>query len=412
MSDLNAELQTLSNSWSDSLKVLKGNPDIVEATVPGVSIEQIDETVKTLIDWASRVRAPQGFRPIYPIIKIQLAASLKKLAQQAQNLKADPATHFPAFMAQIVQCFAPITAAVTFSEKNEGQKIVAELGGELSQHIALINTAQTELNAKLEVLKKTEKSAAEITDQAVQAEADATAIKKVITSLEGDKETAATHLKAIHSASDEIETAKEGLTTLEKQNLTLNAKLEEQSKQLQTLMDKTLAQQELIDELLPKGTSAGLANAFNKQRMRFGRSQVGWAVAFLASVGMLIAFAWQIKAGLPSVNSQDVWAYLLYRIPLATPMIWLGWFSAIQYGNVLRLKEDYAFKEATSMAFAGYRNHMEHLGGISEADGSNALNKLALVTISILGSDPLRLLQGQASDASPIEKLSALFKSE
>ena len=47
-----------------------------------------------------------------------------------------------------------------------------------------------------------------------------------------------------------------------------------------------------------------------------------------------------------------------------------------------------------------------------DADAGTALNKLALGTISILGSDPLRLLQGQASDASPIEKITSILKPE
>jgi uncharacterized membrane protein len=231
-----------------------------------------------------------------------------------------------------------------------------------------------------------------------------------MSSLEGQSTTAASQLEAIESASSDIETAKICLSALEKQHEILQSKLQDQSEKLQELISKTSAQQSLIDDLLPRGTSAGLAAAFNQQRTRFGRSQMGWAISFLASVGTLIVFAWHIKAGLPTSSSPDTWAYLLFRIPLASPMIWLGWFSAIQYGNVLRLKEDYAFKEATSMAFAGYRDHMEHLGGIAEADAGTALNKLALVTISILGSDPLRLLQGQASDVSPIEKLTAILK--
>ncbi len=409
MSDLAQELDTLSDSWSHALTVLKGNPDIVQAVVPGVSIEQVDDTVKTLIHWASKVRAPHGFRPIYPIIKLQLSASVKKLAQQAQNLKGDPTTHFPAFVAQLVQCFAPITAACTFSEKAEAHRMVADLGGELGQHIALMTTAQKELDEKMALLGKSQETADEISDQAEQAQADATKIQTFVTSLEGQSTTAASHLESIESANTEIEAAKTRTAALEKQNETLQTKLQDQSKRLQDLIEKTAAQQKLIDDLLPRGTSAGLAAAFNQQRIRFGRSQAGWAVTFLISVGMLITFAWHIKAGLPSTSSSDVWAYLLYRIPLASPMIWLGWFSAIQYGNVLRLKEDYAFKEATSMAFAGYRDHMDHLGGLAEPDGTTALNKLALVTITILGSDPLRLLQGQSSDVSPLDKISALL---
>lgn len=410
MSDLKQELKILADSWESTMPILNGNPDIVQSVVPGCSVEQINETVQTLIQWASKVRAPHGFRPIYPIIRLQLAASLKKLSQQAQNLKGDPAGQFAAFVTQLVQCIAPITAACTFSEKAEGHRIVADLGGELGQHLALMNTAQKELDGKLEILEKAEEVAEGVATQAEQAAGDVRKIQEFMASLEGQAATAATQLEAIGSASTDIDSAKTGLANLEKQNEELQTKLQNQSKQLQELIEKTTTQQKLIDELLPRGTSAGLANAFNLQRERFGRSQAGWAVAFLASVGILIGFAWHIKSGLPAGGTADVWGYLLYRIPLASPMIWLGWFSAIQYGNVLRLKEDYAFKEATSMAFAGYRNHMEHLGGIADADAGTALNKLALVTISILGSDPLRLLQGQASDVSPIDKLTAILK--
>lgn len=102
MSDLEQELKTLTESWEAAMPILNGNPDIVQTVVPGSSVEQINETVQTLIRWASKVRAPHGFRPIYPIIRLQLSASLKKLAQQAQNLKGDPAGQFAAFVTQLV----------------------------------------------------------------------------------------------------------------------------------------------------------------------------------------------------------------------------------------------------------------------------------------------------------------------
>ncbi len=45
----------------------------------------------------------------------------------------------------------------------------------------------------------------------------------------------------------------------------------------------------------------------------------------------------------------------LNHLPLLGPFIWLGWFSAVQYGYVSRVREDYAFKFAASMAFEGYK---------------------------------------------------------
>lgn len=54
---------------------------------------------------------------------------------------------------------------------------------------------------------------------------------------------------------------------------------------------------------------------------------------------------------------------------------------------------------------------MEHLSGVSSADGENALERLALVTIAVLGTEPLRLLQKQHQDASPMDKVIGLMAS-
>lgn len=412
MPELNPAIETITEAWTASLPILQANPSIVESVAQGCSVEQCDEAVQTVLKWASSNRAPHGFRPIYPIVRLQLAASLTTLAQQAQNLKGSPATHFAAFFTQLLQCIAPITAACTFSDKAESHKAVAELGGELSQHIALMHTAQGELGKKMAVLEKSEATAVLVDEHASAVESAATEIEAAVAKLAEQSTSASTHLEEIEESHTEIEAQKTRLDGLIKQNEALQSQLQDQAKHAQDIANKADKQQKLLDELLPRGTSAGLASAFNQQRTRFGWSQIGWAIAFLGSVITLIVFAWSIKLGLPTSTPSEIWSYLLFRIPLASPLIWLGWFSAIQYGNVLRLKEDYAFKEATSMAFAGYRDHMEHLREVDDTDAGNALNKLALVTISILGNDPLRLLQGQTSDASPLDKISSLLKSQ
>lgn len=409
MAELNLTVETIKEAWAATLPVLQASPEIVESVAPGCSIEQCDEAVQTILKWASSNRSPHGFRPVYPIVRLQLAASLTTLSQQAQNLKGNPAAHFAGFFAQLLQCIAPITAACTFSDKAETHKALGELGGELSQHIALMHTAQHELGQKMGVLEKSEATATLVDERAEAVEAAAKEIEATVSKLEEQSAAASTHLKEIEEHHDEIESLKTRLDGLIKQNETLHSQLEEQAKQAQAIAKKAEDQEKLLEELLPRGTSAGLASAFNQQRTRFGWSQIGWAAAFLGSVITLIVFAWSIKLGLPTSTPSEIWSYLLFRIPLASPLIWLGWFSAIQYGNVLRLKEDYAFKEATSMAFAGYRDHMEHLRGVDDEDAGTALNKLALVTISILGNDPLRLLQGQSADASPLEKIGALL---
>jgi hypothetical protein len=102
---------------------------------------------------------------------------------------------------------------------------------------------------------------------------------------------------------------------------------------------------------------------------------------------------------------QPLWILLLQRLPLAAPMIWLGWFSAVQYGNTLRVQEDYAFKEATSKAFAGYRDHMEYLAKVNLEEGNSAMTRMAQRTIDILALEPLRIFQGIDKDATPSHSL-------
>lgn len=412
MPDLNDHLAILDEAWAESLRVLIENPEIVEAKAPGCSPEQVDESVKTVMKWAGSIRSPHGFRPIYPIARLQLATSLAALAEQAQNLKANPAGYFPAFLDKLLDVFTPITAASVFSDKIEAQKGLAELGAELSQHIALMQTAQSELSEKIKALDEGDLAAEKIHAQAEQANASSLAIQQGVEKLDAQATEAAACLEAIKESESTIHENEKSAQALVAKNQALQAKIEEQKAALEALTQKAKEQHNLIDELLPSATSAGLARAFQIQRTRFGNSQAGWAAAFFASLVTLIVFSWQIKLGIPEGSSSEVWTYLLFRMPLAAPLVWLGWFSAIQYGNVLRLKEDYAFKEATSMAFAGYRDHMEHLHAVDDAQAGNALNQLALTTIAILGNDPLRLLQAQTTDASPWEKSANLLKSK
>jgi hypothetical protein len=161
---------------------------------------------------------------------------------------------------------------------------------------------------------------------------------------------------------------------------------------------------ELVSALLPRAASAGLASGFASRAKQLQPAKLGWTVGFLTSIGFLMYFAFQI-VGLDLVDTDDLWRHVLHRMPLAAPFVWLGWFSAVQYGNALRMQEDYAFKEATCKAFIGYRDHMEHLASVDAEEGHSAMNLLAGETIRILAQEPLRILQRSHKDVSPTQGL-------
>lgn len=231
------------------------------------------------------------------------------------------------------------------------------------------------------------------------------------------KEITATQTKANETlesiTEDEAATTKlkEDAAEIEKRNASLAKKLEEQAATLTKLQSSTDEQSKLITALLPKGASAGLASSFGARVGQLEAAKWMWMGIFIGTVLMLALFAWQIVQ-IPQANTEQIWTHVLHRLPLASPLIWLGWFSAIQYGNTLRVQEDYAFKEATSKAFEGYRSHMEHLASVDLKEGNTAMTMLAAKTIDILSHEPLRILAKSERDVSPTHALAELLSAK
>jgi hypothetical protein len=125
---------------------------------------------------------------------------------------------------------------------------------------------------------------------------------------------------------------------------------------------------------------------------------------FIGTTAGLAFFAHDLLS--VTLDQKSFLTYLIFRITLAAPLVWLGWVSAVQYGNIVRVQEDYAFKEATSKAFQGYRDHMEHLFTVNSDEEGNAMRLLAVETIKILAREPLRIYGHTHDDASPMQKMS------
>ncbi len=156
-----------------------------------------------------------------------------------------------------------------------------------------------------------------------------------------------------------------------------------------------------IDELLPGATGAGLASAFGKRREQFMLPQRIWQCVFLAAIIGLLAVAgydFGVSKPLTSWTLDSLGLLLLHRLPFVVPLVWLAIYSARQASLAKRLEEDYAFKEATSRSFEGYRRQMGELE-------SGALSRLCLNTLAIISQHPGRIYEKHRSDVTPISAL-------
>lgn len=398
MDELVSQVVKLRESWNATYAAVQANPAAVAPYLNGVTVEQIDEVVKTTKNLLVRAKAPKGFHPSFHMAKALAITALPYTLAAATNLQAGQYAHFPAFLAGLNQILSAAHSLITFSDNRE---VVAGLSAELAENISLLDTAQTELKRKSDNLESATQIAEKIESSVSLIEGYEVDSKKLIDAIEKTLEVA-------KEKTAEVEVIKVQQNEMQKQISAVLAKaaaiqeeLNEKKEELAEITGKAVKQEEIIAGLLPKGASAGLAYSFHGRVVSMEKTKLVWLIIFLLSIAGLVLTGYWITILTAKDPNLVIWQATIHKLPLLIPLVWLGWFSAIQYGNSLRVQEDYAFKEATSNAFQGYRDHMEHLQSIESSDAKSALDLLAIRTIEILAAEPLRVFQKNERDASP-----------
>ncbi len=433
MEDIKSQFSEVKSVWEIVYKNALGNPQLWKPHLPNASLEMLNEAVDTVSIWLERSKAPNGLSPVYQLAKSVAAIYLPSLLSAAQQLETGSYSHFQNFVGYLISTLAAIHTMAVYTPKNNQESINADFSAELSQALSLLNTAQRELSEKLVTLGKSQILAEEITKsheaikvteeeieaykiRVVEYETQAnsclqnvnTSSEEVIRIHQEYNETIENNQREFESQIKEQTGSYEKILNVHKEKhdvLLANSnklydELMEMSDELSRLQDKCKDQEKIIDSILPRGASAGLAAAFSQRGKQLDTAKWAWLFAFVGSLIGLSAFAWHL-VGMEVPVGTTFWDQLLSRLPLAAPMVWLGWFSAIQYGNIIRVQEDYAFKEATSKAYQGYKDHMEHLGNVNLDEGKTALALLSEATINVLSREPLRIYGKTEQDASP-----------
>jgi hypothetical protein len=399
MEDILNKITLLKENWKKVYTLALTNDAQWKAHLPFSSQTEVNEVMNTLTNLLDRTRAPKGFEPNFHLAKGLALSTISQSITSLQNVAAGTWGHLPNFIASLNQLLACFHNMIVFSDKKQTREAIAELGDKLAQALALVDTAQTEMKNKIEVLEKSEELAEQIEKNG-----------EIIEEFKTKAETSLEQIQNNNSESDKIFTKitekEKEITDLKKlldkeisRNKELNDTILEQTDSIEEIKLKCEEQETKIDQLLPKGTSAGLAYSFGDRVIKINNSKLVWMGIFLLSIVSLVGVGAWIFYSQPN-TPVELWQRVLERLPLTAPLIWLGWFSAIQYGHIIRLQEDYAFKEATSKAFAGYKDHMEHLSSVSDESSKTALDLLSKKTIEILARSPLRIYSKSEDDVS------------
>ncbi len=179
------------------------------------------------------------------------------------------------------------------------------------------------------------------------------------------------------------------------------------------LSDKLKELNDRAESLLPGATSAGLASAFNKQKDRFAVPQKRWLLTFITCiVGLIVVslpsffttvFGVPFFGHEPDKTWDGVLRGLTVRLPIVIPLVWLAIYAGRNYMLSLRLEEDYAYKEAISTAFEGYKREMESIVA-KDPTSPTPLTTLCVNVLTALADRPGRIYEGKHQDITPLNE--------
>ncbi|MDR0533922.1 MAG: hypothetical protein LBH01_08205 [Verrucomicrobiales bacterium] len=398
-------LQKIEVMWDSVASSAQITSPTVAPYFAGLNTAQINEAIGTLQIILNRVKTPKGFYPAFHTGKALATNSLSSALNALTQVQAGQYAHLPSFIAYIVQALSAMHSMLKFGDQTD---TLNSLSFEFSEKLSVLRTAQVELSQKLEQLKKAEEIAEsatnalkDINDNKTESESSLEEIKKAEEESQSKLGLLTEHVTKYAATEESLAKQLQKVNSLVKQ-------LEQQQESLNQMSLRSKEQQDVIDGILPKAASAGLAHAFGGRVKSMEKTKLMWMSFFILSIaGLIFIGGWITK--MTFVEQKALWEIVIQKLPFVAPLIWLGWFSAIQYGNSLRVQEDYAFKEATSKAFQGYHDHMQHLESISEARAQTALNLLSIKTIEILAAEPLRVYQKNDHDATPAQKVISML---
>ncbi len=411
MDAIRQQVAELQKSWETVHEKILANPTVAAPHLETISAEQIKEVIDTAVRWLDRAKAPKGLAPRFHLAEALVSTSLSSALTSVKNIQGGQYNFLPSLVTALNQIMSGLHSLLASSEPDDMRERLASFGVELTEKLALLDTAQLELKKKVDALKDASNAAEDIAQKSESVKQNHDSAAATLKEITTTQTKANEILEAIKQDEEATGKLKDDAAAIEKRSSAVAKTLEEQGQALKKLQDDSGKQSELISNLLPEAAGAGLASSFGARVRRLEWTKWMWMFFFIVTVLGLAAFAWQIVK-IPQANTEQIWTHVLHRLPLASPLIWLAWFSAIQYGNTLRVQEDYAFKEATSKAFEGYRSHMEHLASVNLKEGNTAMTMLAAKTIEILGHEPLRILAKSERDVSPTHAFADLLRAK
>lgn len=286
-------------------------------------------------------------------------------------------------------------------------KSIDDTKNAVTQGAAQVTASSERMVAILPSIEQGSKDANAITVAKAGADASAAAIQLLQTQMAEVTAKSVSDAAAIAKADEDSKTLVASMTDARNRANEANARLNSYEQEIKKMSADFEQMQMKLEGLLPHATSTGLASAFHNQKARFSKPQPWWLGLFVVAIIALLVAA---GVGLPAAG--DTWDAILRhfvnRLPIVAPLVWLAIYAGHHYSMALRMEEDYAFKEAVSTAFEGYKREML---AIPPSPG-NDVSPLVILCENVLravAERPGRIYDGKIDVVTPLTPtLSAL----
>lgn len=396
MADIQERIQTLATRWEQVYEATQENTQLWEQHYPDLSPDEVNDIVGTITRLYDRVRAPAGFSAGYEAAKASALSVMPNIDSQLNQLVAQKYNHARNFVTQLNQLLAAsLTLFITGSTGEEGRQL-SSLAGDIAEAAERAERATKELELKAAALEARADELSAREERLDALDERAAALEGVLTELTETQTSAVEFRDAAEAAATEAEGTIAALTQRDTDTESLSDSASSAKSVLDELVSEAESIRDTIEGLLPGSASVGLAASFEERANKLVVPRRGWMTVFIISILAMVGVAFTID-----LSGDDYLQDALSRLPFLAPFIWLGWFSALQYGNTIRLEEDYRFKTSTAKAFVGYRDHMTHLKDVDLENAGNALSLLSTRTVEVLSIEPGRLLGKSHNEATP-----------
>ena len=285
------------------------------------------------------------------------------------------------------------------SEIKEYEKLKNELLIEREAALSEISTISDQIESLKTNHSNSENQATEIANLYNSANQYFSKISEVHDSIEGWEEDVQESTVQFQTLSKQISNL---ASTANKNNEKLTRYVSEGQIAADQLKQTVVAHQELLDEIrktLEGANRVGMASSFDKRKSELATQLNIWQGVFVGAILLIVIAVW--KFILPTLASESTrLPEIIAELGIVSPLVWLGWFAAKQYGYTSKIKEDYAFKAASAMAYEGHKKAARD----TDTDLESVLLEFSLFNMS---QNPIRLYGNGDLHGTPIHELTS-----